>query len=164
MPQAIFQCRQFMTGLSLDQPQTDRTDAVDARHFGRVQPNGEWHIRLTVPKVEWQVAREMEPKTSGPKLETEVDRQTLLLRMSAWTSAIGPASVMDRTGDVLNREEILVKLRRETPVLVSLTGKVPDPYYLQLTYPEALIVILGDREKAPRADLLPAKKITASKN
>lgn len=130
---------------------------------GQINEESEWQIRLTVPKVAWQVVGKVVPKRSWPKLVTEVDKQSLLLRMGG-PSALSPSYVVDRDGQTLNREEILVKLRRETPVLVSVTGEMPEPYYLQLTYPEALIVILGPREKAPRPDLLPAKKITASKN
>jgi len=130
---------------------------------GQINEKHEWQIRLTVPKVAWRVVGEMTPKRTWPKLVTEVDKQTLLLRMGG-PSAVSPSYVTQRDGHVLIREEILVKLRRETPVWVSVDGKQPDPYYLQLTNPEALIVILGPREKAPRPDLLPAEQITESKN
>ena len=125
---------------------------------GRLNGVREWQIRLTVPKVSWRIEGEVLPKRSWPKLKTEVQEQTLLLRMDG-PRALSPSYVMERDGHVLDREEIMVKLQRETPVLVSVSGKIPDPYYLQLTQPDALIVILGAREKAPRPELLPYKKI-----
>ena len=124
---------------------------------------GEWRIRLTLPKISWHIKGQDKPIKAWPKLETGLEKQTIMLRMDG-PSALLPSYVVDLKGQPLNREQILARLRHETPVWVSVDGKKPDPYYLQLTYPEALIVILGDREKAPRPDLLPAKKITASKN
>ena len=52
----------------------------------------------------------------------------------------------------------MTRLAKETPVLVSVTGEMPDAYYLQLTNPDALIVILGPRDGFPAPELLPAKK------
>ena len=124
---------------------------------------GEWRIRLTVPKISWHIKGQDKPIKTLPTLETVVEKQTIMLTMDG-PSALSPTYVVDLNGQPLNREQILTRLRRETPVWVSVDGRQPNPYYLQLTYPEALIVILGGREKAPRPDLLPAKKIAPSKN
>jgi hypothetical protein len=66
--------------------------------------------------------------------------------------------VVDLNGTELNREQILERLSKETPVLVSVSGRMPDPFFLQLTRPGALIVVLGPRDGAPSPQMLPAGK------
>lgn len=50
------------------------------------------------------------------------------------------------------------------PVLVSVSGEMPDAYFLQLTKPDALILILGPRDGYPAPEFLPAKKQATAKS
>jgi len=36
--------------------------------------------------------------------------------------------------------------------------EIPESYYLQLTQPEAIVIVLGARDGAPSPDLLPREK------
>jgi len=66
-------------------------------------------------------------------------------------------------GNELNRDQVVKRLEKETAVLVSVSGRMPDAYYLQLTNPDALVVILGPRDGAPAPGLLPAEKASSTK-
>jgi hypothetical protein len=124
--------------------------------------DAEWQIRLTVPKVVWEVVGEVVPKEQWPELKAKVEQATLTLRMGG-PSALAPSRIVDLQGQELDRNQVLERLEQETPVLVSLSGQMPDAYYLQLTNPEALIVILGPRDGYPAAELLPAPKSSIAK-
>ena len=124
--------------------------------------DSEWKIQLTLPKVAWEVVGEMVPKKTWPELKTEVKKATLTLRMGG-PSQLAPSKIVGLKGKELNRDVVLKRLGKEAPVLVSVSGRMPDSYYLQLTNPEALVVILGARDGYPAPDLLPAKKAATIK-
>ena len=122
---------------------------------------GEWEIKLTAPKIEWEVvnSRVAEYSKVSRHLEAEVQMTafTLLMDKGEQGQIRGPrARVTDVNGTDLTRQQVVKRLEKETPVLISLSGQMPDPYYLQLTKPDALIVILSDRHL--NSDLLPVKK------
>lgn len=117
--------------------------------------NDEWAIQLTLPKVAWKVVGEVIPKREGPKVHVDVERVTRTLRMDG-PSALSPSRIVDVKGRELTRDEVRKRLAAETPVLVSLSGRMVEPYYLQLTMPDALIVILGPRDGGPAPEFLPA--------
>lgn len=117
----------------------------------------EWSIRLTVPTVAWELAGEIVPKQRWTELKVDVLRDTRTLRMGG-PSQLLPSRVVDLKGKELPREEVLRRLARETPVLVSVSGKMVDPYYLQLSRPDTLIIILGPRDEMPAPELLPQPK------
>lgn len=123
---------------------------------------GEWTIRLTVPKVRWEVVGEVVPKKSWPELRAEVEPETRTLLMDG-PSQLAPSRIVNVLGKELPRGEIVKRLAKETPVLVSLSGEMVDPYYLQLTREDALIVILGPRDGMPAPAWLPAKKPVGGK-
>lgn len=124
---------------------------------GTADKNSEWSIRLTVPKIAWEVVGEMVPKQKWPELKVDVTKSTTTLRMNG-PSQLAPSRILDTKGNELGRDQVLQRLEKETPVLVSVSGRMPDAYYLLLTRPDALVVILGPRDGSPAADLLPAKK------
>jgi hypothetical protein len=117
----------------------------------------EWTVELTLPRIAWQVVGEVVPKKQWPELKTEVEKTTLTLRMGG-LSQLAPSRIVDLRGRALGRTQVVSRLKWETPVLVSVSGRMPDPYFLQLTKPDALIVILGARDGYPAPDLLPARK------
>lgn len=118
---------------------------------------GEWSIKLTLPKIAWQVVGEVVPKRAWPELDVEVKEVSRTLTFGG-PSQLSPSRVVNLQGQELSREEITQRLAEETPVLVAVSGRMPDEYYLQLTRPDALIVILNARDDAPAPELLPARK------
>jgi hypothetical protein len=133
--------------------------ATDA---GKEGEPSEWRISLTIPKIRWEVVGEVDPKKQWPVLKAEVEKSTLILRMGG-PSQLAESRVVDPKGNKLSRDHVLKRLAKETPVLVSVSGEMPDAYFLQLTNAEALIVILGPRDGYPAPELLPAQKGSATK-
>jgi len=129
---------------------------------GQDGESSEWKIRLTLPKIAWEVVGEMVPKKQWPELKTEVRRATLSLEMGG-PSQLVPSRVVDLRGNELSRDQVIKQLEKDTPVLVSVTGRMPDAYFLQLTRAEALIVILGPRDGNPAPEYLPAKKVSPTR-
>jgi hypothetical protein len=124
---------------------------------GTPRADEEWKIRLTLPKVAWEVIGKFVSKEEWPELKAEVEKATLTLKMGG-PSALAPSRIVDLTGRELDHGQVIERLEQETPVLVSLSGQMPDDYYLQLTKPESLVVILGPRDGYPAVELLPVKK------
>jgi hypothetical protein len=121
-----------------------------------------WDLTLTIPKIKWEVVGEMVPKERWPELKVETEKLFLTLQMGG-PSQLEPSRVVDLEGKELRRDQVAKRLEKETPVLISVSGRLPDAYYLQLTNRDALIVILGARDGYPAPELLPSQKATASK-
>jgi Kelch motif len=119
--------------------------------------NSEWAIRLTLPKITWEVTGNIVPKEQWPELKVEVAKVTQTLRMGG-PSALVPSRVVDVEGNELDRDQVLERLKKEIPVYVSISGRMPDPYFLQLARPDSLIIILGPRDGSPAPDLLPSRR------
>ena len=118
-----------------------------------------WQIDLTVPKVRWEVVGKVVPKSEWPRLECGVEKVTRTVSFGG-PSALTEARVLDVKGKPVPADDVQKRLASETPVLVSVDLAMPDPYYLQVTKPDTLIVVLGPREHAPSPELLPAPKGT----
>ncbi len=129
---------------------------------GKAGADSQWSVKLDLPKLKWEVVGEMVPKQQWPELKVEVEHATITLRMGG-PSALAPSRIVDLQGNELNRDQVVKRLGKETPVLVSVSGRMPDAFYLQLTKPDALIVILGPRDGVPAAGLLPAEKTSSLK-
>jgi hypothetical protein len=121
-----------------------------------------WRIRVAIPTIRWQIVGEIEPKTRWPGLITEVEENTLTLEMGG-RSALRESRLVRLDGTQLTRAQAVERLARKTPVLVSVSGEMPDPYFLQLARADTLIVILGPRDGAPAPSLLPAAKVSPSR-
>lgn len=119
----------------------------------------EWEIRLTVPKVRWEIVGKVVPKSEWPRLKAEVVKETVVLDFGG-PSALAESRVMDIQGNDVPRADVLKRLKTESPVLVSVSLEKVDPYYLQVVKPDTLIIILGPRVSAPSPELLPALKGT----
>jgi hypothetical protein len=118
----------------------------------------EWSVRLTVPKVKWEVIGEERPKLDWPRFKVTAENASLTLPMAyepaSQLSEVSQNRILDLKGKRLSREVALKRLATSTPVLVSVSGRMPDPLYLQTTRSDTLIVILGIPE-TPASDLLP---------
>ncbi len=129
---------------------------------GGRKESSELKIRLHVPQIQWEIVGDMIPKKEWPRLKTDVKKVNLILEFGG-PSQLAESRVVDMKGKELSRDQLLKRFAKETPVLLSVSGEMPDAYFLQLTNPEALIVILGPRDGYPAPRLLPAKKDTAAK-
>lgn len=121
-----------------------------------------WRIGLTLPKIRWDIVGELVPKKSWPQLKAEVEKVTLVLRIGG-PSQLAESRVLDIKGKELSRDQVLNRLAKETPVLVSVSGEMPDAYFLQLTNADSLIIVLGPQDGYPAPELLPAKKEAGAK-
>ncbi len=132
------------------------------------QPGGKWSVRLSVPKVTWEGVGVFRVKREWPKFKVTVQEVVLELPMGYQEHHKGGRAltqlsdnsqnrVLDLQGRRLGSDEALKRLAAKTPVLVSVSGQMPDPFYLQCTKPDTLIVVLGI-PSYPAPELLPNPK------
>lgn len=125
-----------------------------------ITPDGseKWVVQLTVPKIAWKVVGERRPKSESPKLQVNVEETVLTLSLDYHpATALSDESqnrIVDLKGSRLKRDEAEKRLREKTPVLISVSGRMPDAFYLQCTRPDALVVILGIPD-SPAPQFLP---------
>jgi len=117
-----------------------------------------WSVQLMVPTVNWKVVGEQQPKREWPKLEVDVAEAVLKLSLdydaATQLSEDSQKRIVDLKGRRLNRDEVEARLKERTPVLISVSGRMPDAFYLQCTKADTLIVILGLQD-SPAPHLLP---------
>ena len=59
-------------------------------------------------------------------------------------------------GRDLSQQDILKRLKKETPVLVAIDGRMVDRFYLQIVKADTLIILLSEWDGSPATKLLPA--------
>jgi len=118
----------------------------------------DWSVRVVVPGVVWKKVGRKQPKVQWQKLKVDVTETTLDLSMHYHPATQLQESAKNRIlnleGKRLSRAEALRRLQDATPVLLSVSGKMPDAWYLQCTRPGTLIVVPGIPE-SPAPELLP---------
>lgn len=117
----------------------------------------EWQVRVVVPKARWEIVGEEVPKERRPELRVEAVEVVLNLRMGG-PSQLAESRFVDIRGKELSRQQVEARLAKETPVLVSVSGSMPDVSFLRLTKDDALIILLGPRDGQPAPELLPERK------
>jgi hypothetical protein len=126
-----------------------------------------WSLELHIPKVRWEIVEKDFFKAVVRTVEADVEMITVSLEMgySKMTQLAerGQNRILDMNGKRLTEEEALERLAKHSPVLVSVTGELPDPYYLQCSKPDTLIVVFG-LPKAKDTGLPTAPKKTAPKD
>ncbi len=130
---------------------------------GNGTESSEWQIALTVPQIQWEIVGELIAKKEWPQLTTQVKKVKLDIVMGG-PSQLAESQVMDIKGNTLGRVRVTKRLENETPVVVSVSGEMPDAYFLQLTNADALIIVLGPRDGYPAPGFLPAKKEAVTKS
>jgi hypothetical protein len=109
--------------------------------------NHAWSLRLSVPKVVWEIIGKERPKMEWTKIKADVEMLILEFRMGySGATQLAEQSqnrLVDLNGKRLGRKEALERLGENTPVLVSVSGEMPDPFYLRCVKPDTLIVLLG---------------------
>ena len=117
-----------------------------------------WAVQLTIPKITWKVVGERRPKMEWPEFQVNVEEAVLKLSMgyhpATQLSDESQNRLVDLKGRRLKRDEAVKRLKGKTPVLISVSGRMPDAFYLQCTRPDTLIVILGIPD-SPAPQFLP---------
>jgi hypothetical protein len=94
-----------------------------------------WAVRIRVPKTTWEVVGERGPKIEWPELQVKVEEVVLRLSMdyhpATDLSEESQNRIVDLKGRRLERDEALLRLKQETPVLIFASGRMPDAFYLQ---------------------------------
>ncbi len=122
-----------------------------------------WAVQVTVPKITWKVVGERRPKIEWPEFQVNVEEVVLQLLMDSHPATQLPDEsqhrIVDLKGKRLKRDDAAKRLNEETPVLISVSGRMPDAFYLQCTKADTLIVILGIPD-SPAPQLLPHETTT----
>ena len=137
-------------GMATAKPITERID-------------GEYQIELVLPAVQYDIVHRVIGlgKTAIlDDVETETTPITRTLLFGG-NSQIPDSRVVDNAGNELTKNSVLERLQNPTAVLVSVSGKKVDPYYLQLVKDDAIIIMLGRRDGKGDSELLP-KDVTIS--
>lgn len=120
-----------------------------------------WAVQLTIPKITWKVAGQRRPKMEWPELQVNVEEAVLQLSMgyhpATQLSEQSQNRLVDLKGRRLKRDEAVKRLKDKTPVLISVSGRMPDAFHLQCTMPDTLIVILGIPD-SPAPQFLPREQ------
>lgn len=118
-------------------------------------------IELTIAKVRWSVVGEEKPKEEWPRFEVEITEEIISLPLvyhrATQLAEQAQNRVVDVQGRKLNQGETATRLKEKSAVLVSVSGQMPDAYYLRLTKPDALIILIG-HPFSPAHKFLPQPK------
>lgn len=118
-------------------------------------------ITLKCPKVTMTAVAGVEDLTA-PKLSTHENIQAdvkpyikkIILRGPEGTQR-AETEVVDLKGKRLSHQQILQRLAKETPVLISTNRTMIEEYYLQTMKPDTLVLVLSYWDGAPATQLFP---------
>lgn len=126
-----------------------------------------WAVQLSLPRIKWKLVGDRRPKIEWPELQVQVEQVDLKLSMdyhpATQLSEESQNRLVDLKGRRLKRDEAVKRLKDKTPVLISVSGRMPDAFYLQCTKPDTLIVILGIPD-SPAPHLLPHETTEVGEN
>lgn len=126
------------------------------------QTDGRWvEITLKSPKVTMTAVAGVEDLTA-PKLSTHNSIHAdvkpyinkIILRGPEFTQK-AETEVVDLKGKRLSHQQILQRLAKETPVLISTNRVMIEEYYLQTMRPDTLVLVLSYWDGAPATELFP---------
>ena len=110
-----------------------------------------YRIDLVIPAIRYEIVRRQLNANSNTKtadfneVVTQVKPMSRVLRFQT-LSQIPDSKVVDVAGKPLDTQTVLQRLQQPTPVLVSVSGKMVDPYYLQLINKDAVIIVLSRKD------------------
>ena len=119
-----------------------------------------WKLIVYVPKVQWEAVSKTHPvfHTEYIELETKVEmiRIDMELGYSRSTAIVESRQnrLVDLKGRRLAKEEVFQRLNKNTPVLISVSEGMPDPFYLRHCKSDTMILIVGDAHQR-EVNLLP---------
>ena len=129
-----------------------------AKALPDVTVDGRYQITLVVPSIAYEIVsreRRLGKLAVWDEVVAEVQSATRIIQLES-ASQIPDSRFVDIAGQQLSGDTILRRLAKQTPVLVSVSGRMVDPYYLQLLRKDTIIVLLsrkdgqGDRALLPR--------------
>lgn len=120
-------------------------------------------IRIVVPAMTAEVRGEVVPKRSWPKADVQVTPRevTIVIDPKSPSQLVG-SEVFTTDGEVVVKADLLRKLSKPKPVLISTTGRAVDPFYLRVVKPDTLVVVLGARDGSPNLSLVPQVSVKDS--
>jgi len=117
---------------------------------------GAIQLHVLVPRVVAERKGKVLPKRKSPKMKVDVSTEVLVLTLDPQSPSQLPGSqVLDLKGKPVSSEHLLKVLRTPKPILLSVTGKPVDPFYLSVVRRQTMVILLGPRDGAPRLDLFP---------
>lgn len=120
--------------------------------------DGRYQITLAVPSIAYDIVHRevrMGKLAVWDEVATKTQLDTRVIKLES-SSQIPDSRFVDTTGKQLDGETILRRLTKQTPVLISISGRMVDPYYLQLLKEDTILILLsrkdgkGDRTLLPR--------------
>ncbi|MCF7954812.1 MAG: hypothetical protein K9M75_03320 [Phycisphaerae bacterium] len=107
------------------------------------QSSREWSISLTMRRENWKAIGGVIPKLNWPEPKKDnLYDATLTLPMGDDSKPVF-CRVVDINGKELGGDQLAKKLKAKKLVHVSVSGKMPESYYLQVQPKAELIVLLG---------------------
>jgi hypothetical protein len=113
----------------------------------------EWTLSVTLRKEVWHAVAPAMPRKEWPQVTWErVPGSTVSLGTMTFSmgGSADPAlcTVVDLEGREVGRDRVLKELETERRLLVSLSGRIPEPRYRRLPSQAELIVVLGPEARA----------------
>lgn len=124
------------------------TGMAVARSMDGERQEAEWTLSVTLGEEAWQAVGQVLPAREWPEITWERVRGSTASLGTMTFPMDGSASpvlcrVLDLDGKEVGRDRALEDLGTEKRLLVSATGRIPEPRYRRLPSQAALIVVLG---------------------
>jgi len=116
----------------------------------------EWTLAVTLLKPVWHAVAPAMPRKEWPQVTWErIPRSTESLGTMIFSlggsADAALCTVVDLEGREVGRDRVLKELETEKRLLVSVSGRIPEPRYRRLPSQAELIVVLGpEARRAPR--------------
>ena len=120
-------------------------------------PEAHYQVELVMPSIRYKIVPRENRKgkvASWNQVVANAKSSTRVLKFGT-PSQIPDSRIVDINGKELSAKSILKRLENRSPVLVSVSGRMVDPYYLQLAKKDVVIIILSRRDGMGDSSLLP---------
>ncbi len=112
---------------------------------------GAYQIHLVIPSIRYELVEQELNAGRNTKVASWIDVVTQVKPISRIlqfqnSSQIPDSKVVDVAGKPLDAQTTLQRLQEPTPVLISVSGKMVDPYYLPLIHKDAVIILLSRKD------------------
>jgi hypothetical protein len=109
------------------------------------------HLILLTTTTEFrQEVRTVETNVGGQVVKKEVTVTVPIISSRETTSKLSDVQILGVDGKKVDEKIVAKKLKKRTPVLVSVNGQPVDPFYLKLIKEDTLIVVLPRLAEAPK--------------
>ncbi len=150
------QAKPFKEKLPWDLPPVVCLAKASPLHSPEGSEQGPVQIKVMVPRILARQTGKKIPKRSWPKVKVSVTPHVLTLTIDPKSPAqLRGSRVLDLKGKPVSNERLLRSLRTPKPILLSLTGRPVDPFFLQVVRRQTMVILLGPRDGAPLVELFP---------